>query len=519
MMYNHRRAIRYMLLTVLLIASSFHLTNSQVAESQERSLTWSPQERIPGYLERTEPPILVLDPTGIVHAFAHQQVGDPDDHNEIAIIHNTWTYERGWTLPTDIILSPIRQQARVMSAYLDSEGFFHLIFYGGDEQEANLYYSRSHLSRANYSLSWTAPVVIGERPLTPSLAKLAGDGEGNLFVLYSADLDGPGLFLLRSVDSGDTWTGPDRLFLTYDRSYRPLVLEVSWGRSGILHIVWQVVDERGHSADGYYAQFDPQSNTWTKPILIDEGIGVERGMGVANPTVIEYDGRIIVAYNNGIPPEGVPPTNWVRVSVDNGTTWTERIRISREHVGRNGLLSFVVDSDHRLYIFFGLRIPLGGDQATHGMWYSVWQDGQWSNSGAVVSGAGSIGFDPYDARAVIATGNRLLVTWRTDPGRASRGVWYSYAVLDTPTIEPVPVKTPVAVSSDEIVMVDDSAPEDDLPSSSVSTLFFDQEEDVTQLEPSTAIFHGVIPSLMLVLLVLLVNAWRSNKSQWRNTGK
>jgi hypothetical protein len=81
-----------------------------------------PQQRIPGYLDRTEPPVLVADSTGVVHAFAYQQIGNPDDGRQIGIIYSSWTYEDGWTLPTDIILSPVKNQARVMDVYLDPGG-------------------------------------------------------------------------------------------------------------------------------------------------------------------------------------------------------------------------------------------------------------------------------------------------------------------------------------------------------------------------------------------------------------
>jgi hypothetical protein len=402
--------------------------------------------------------------------------------------------------------------------YLDPQGDFHLVFYGGDEVEAYLYYTRAHVSQAIHATAWSQPIVIGERPLTPSLAKMAGDEQDNLLVLYSGNLDGPGLFMIRSVDNGESWSSPEPFFLTYDRAHRPLNLEMSWGEVHGLHVVWRVVDERGHNVGGYYVQMDAQTDHWTRPILIDEGIGVERGMGVANPTVIEHEGQVIIAYNNGIPPDGVPPTNWVRVSQDGGQTWAERARISREHVGRNGKLSFVVDSNNQLYLFFGGRIPLTGVNATHGMWYVTWQGGHWSGSESVVSGLGGAGFDPYDARAVIASGNRLLATWRTDPGNSRPGVWFAHTVLNAPAAEPVPIPTPVTVMADAEESgnepTTDAAPDDTNAWGQI-----DEEESAVQTETSAMIYRGVLPSFAVVLLVLMANAWRNNRSQRRMVGK
>jgi hypothetical protein len=281
-----------------------------------------------------------------VHAFAYQQVGDPDEGKEIGIIYSTWTYEAGWTLPNDIILSPIKHQARVMDVYLDNEGVFHLIFYGGDTEEAYVYYSTALVSEARSAHAWSAPVIIGEQPLTPSVARIASDENGNLLVVYSGRVFSVGLFGVYSPDNGKNWSKPEPYFLTYNDSHRPFNLQLnSTLVPDEMHAVWNVVDEIGHNVTGYYARLKIHSGGFTNLLEIDEGIGVDEGMGIANPSVIEHAGQIIIAYNNGIPPNGVPPTNWTKQSNDGGESWTERMRISSEHVGRNGVISFVKDSD------------------------------------------------------------------------------------------------------------------------------------------------------------------------------
>jgi hypothetical protein len=225
-------------------------------------------------------------------------------------------------------------------------------------------------------------------------------------------------------------------------------MAMSWGESRNLHLVWRVVNERGHSANGYYAQMDLENGRWSKPILIDEGIGVEAGMGVMNPAVIEHKGKLLLPTTTEFPPMGYRPptiTAFLKTTVRPGQSVPE---FRREHVGRNGVLSFVVDSNNQLYLFFGGRIPLTGVSATHGMWYVTWQGGHWSGSESIVSGLGGAGFDPYDARAVIASGNRLLATWRTDPGKSRPGVWFAYTVLSAPAVDPVPIPTPAPVMAE-----------------------------------------------------------------------
>jgi hypothetical protein len=520
--YRFSRTILFGLLIITALFGFYASANP--VEAQSQPLVWTPQQRIPGYLDRTEPPVLVADSTGIVHAFAYQQIGNPDDGRQIGIIYSSWTYEDGWNLPTDIILSPVQNQARVMDVYLDPGGIFHLVFYGGDEEEAYLFYSRAHIRHAYRASGWTRPIVIGERPLTPSLARLTGDGQGNLLVFYIANLDGPGLFSIASADNGAAWDDPLPFFLTYNRFHRLGDIAMRWGQANRLHLTWQIVDDRGQNVGGYYSQMNGVNGNWTTPMLIDEGIGVSRGMGVANATVVEHDGQIILAYNNGIPPEGVPPTNWIRVSQDNGQTWTDRARISREHVGRNGRLSFVVDSSNRLYLFFGLRIPTGGVTAIHGMWYTIWQDGEWSRSEAVVSGPGGRGFDPYDARAIITLGNRLLLTWRTDPGNSQPGVWFSATVLDSPSIAAGSISLPTPAPPGSAL---DTGASDRAPSSIALALTpapplandIAAENLTAPRAFSIILIQSVVPVLVLVGLFMALSFWQKDRDQRRMWGK
>jgi hypothetical protein len=497
-MYKLRRDIRYMLFTVFLIATSFHLTNTQLAESQERSsLTWSPPQRIPGYLERTEPPILVVDPTGIVHAFAYQQVGDPDDHNQIAIIHSTWTYERGWTLPNDIILSPIRNQARVMDLHMDSTGVFHLVFYGGNEEGANIYYVTAPVIEAGSARAWSTPLIVGQQALTPSLARITGDDDGNMVVVYNGNLGGPGLFAVHSTDHGLSWSSPQPYFLTYDREHRPHGLQLySSETNRLTHMVWTVVDDRGNKVAGYYAQLESRTSEFYGLMEIDAGIELGDGHGVADPSVVEYDNRVIIAYNNGISPAVVRPTVWTRISEDGGLSWSERIRLSNDHVGRNGPVSFAVDSNEQLHAFFGMRIPVPRG-AIHGMWHAAWQNGQWSEATAVVSGPVTDSFDPSRATAVVINGNRVLLTWFTDPGLARRGVWYSVTQLNAPLLPGQPIPEPTKV-------IESEAPsQPDEPSPIERAADGKNDDELAEDQSQTAINPG-LPMIVSVAAVMLL---------------
>jgi hypothetical protein len=245
-------------------------------------------------------------------------------------------------------------------------------------------------------------------------------------------------------------------------------------------------------------------------------------MGISFPSVIEYDGKVIVMYNNGIPPSGVPPAQWVRWSSDGGQTWTAPIRPFPRHVGRNGLISFVVDSNNTLHVFFPERIQMninGGYAEDHGMWHSTFIASHWSEPESVVDKvliAGQIedpdalSFDPFNARVVISQGNVVLVTWRTDPGRADNGVWYSYITLDTPELPVVPLLT---ISTSPETTSKTAIPEITGTPSSISlqpgqdhnsSLIFSKDYPKSLPNPGMYIAIGLVPVLLLTFMVILI---------------
>lgn len=405
---------------------------------------WTPGSAIPQYAPSTLPPAMVADQNRTVHALASLPLtDDPSDpaSEEIGIFYRQWTLDGGWTKPNDIMLTPIKRQARVKSVFLDEAGVMHMVFYGGDEQEANTYYTWAPAAQASSASAWSAPQAVGPAAIAPEVAAISGDGDQHLVVLYSGDLgEGNSLYVVYSDDAGVTWSEPVLLFSTYSADKKVFDFNIfKSAESGKLYVVWNVTDEQGQNVAGYYAYLDGiASRRWSEPKIIAPSVG----LGFANPNLIEYQGSVFIIYNNGLEGQTAPVLWFVR-SDNGGLTFSAPIRPFPDHIGRNGPVSFVVDGNGVLHAFFGQRIGGGLDGVTdlHGMWHSIWQNGNWGPVRPIVTGPISSSFDPYDATAVVSQGNVILLTWRTDPGREIRSTFYAYQVLDAPEAPAVPLPT------------------------------------------------------------------------------
>ena len=487
------KIIKHIVILVIIIASI--IVGVPIASAQDGS-DWTPQQRIPGYENDTGTPILIADRDRTVHAFSSQWLYSEEFPTARAIVYNKWILDQGWTTPIDILLSPFKNDARLLDAYLDQSGMAHVIFWGGDNTEAHIYYAQAPLQDAGRATAWTEPIVVGEAAGDPGVGAVTGDDQGKLVIIYSGRKQGNGLYTIYSEDGGETWTDPEPSFLTFSEEF-PVILALAPGESGAIHAVWDVRDVGGNGRQINYASLDLQQRQWSDLVVLSE---VETGYGVLIPTVVEHDGEILVAYSGVL----------IRRSNDGGKTWTEPVS-PFPHVGVNGVMSFVTDSNQTLHLLWAQRIT--GSPDIHGAWHSTWQDGRWSVPEAIVSGptvtdiAGDKAFDPYDVHTVVSQGNLLLVTWRSDPGLKGNGVWYSYKELDAPELplEMAQMVLPTPTSNPDPTMV----PSNLQTASSPGSAFSGSVPDVPgssflNNNPINIVLVGLIPVLLLISVVSVV---------------
>ncbi len=400
--------------------------------SAQSALRWSPAQRIRGIADISDTPYLVADQNRTVYAFNSQWTG-----NDLAVFVTQWTAGNTWTAPVDILLSPNAHQATVLGAFLDPKSMIHVIFFGGTEQGAEIYYSRAPAVNASEARAWSSPKIVGQYAGKLASAALVGDNKGGLFIVYSGNRDGNGLYETHSTDGGKTWTDPKTVFLTNSTNLWVYAIQAALDSQDRLHVVWTVKNVQGTGNAVYYARLESDHKQWGLPIILQATKGGDYQADWAS--IISYKDKLFVIYDYGFPPQ-----RRMRQSVDGGLNWTDSILPFPTLVGETGHPVFLVDGNNVLHLVFANRTS---DNSVHALWHSVWQGNQWSPPDSIVAGPLSPQFDPSRPQAVISQGNVLLATWRQDPGLNGNGVWYSYATLDEPALPTVVLPTAAPTST------------------------------------------------------------------------
>jgi hypothetical protein len=484
----------------------FHL--AELASSSFAQGGWSFPQRVPEYDDESDTPILIADQNQTVHAFSSH----PMD-GESVIVYRQWTVDGGWSPLVDIILPPFGSNAHMGGVILDGFGTFHLTFFSGNDFAANIYYTQAPAINAGRAPAWSKPILIGEDAATPAEVTIAGDGGGHLFILYSGKYEGIGLYFVESVDDGYSWTSQVPIDLVYSNELWPAHMNAYMDMQGNVHAFWSVVGTTGNGEGIYYSRLEFPYTNWTESIELVVRDGYEADW----PAMTEHEGSLILVYQNG-----TPATRWMRISNDSGRTWSEPAHFSFT-VGEYGFTDFVHDSSGRLHMFLGNRTGA----AIHGMWHLTWQSNRWSDPVPVVSGPrvvapiGATGFDPTGPAAVISQGNVLLLTWKTDSGAGRNGIWFSYNLLDTPSLPIVPLAEPQAQS---VVTPPVAATATAEPTSNPiplvvretgnGSLAFDRDlAQMRQQSPQVIVLLSIMPVFFLISIVVSVWRYRSYRNR------
>jgi hypothetical protein len=428
-------------ISLLLIVIQLALGFNNFKVKADVATQWFPDARIPGYLDDTFPPFLVADQNRTVHAFASQWVNDGG--RRLAVVYRKWSLSGGWTRPIDIILIP-NGDAQILGAYLDSLDTMHIIFRTGGVGNSAVYYSYAPAANADLVTAWSAPVMVGENALGLNSAAIVGDDQNNLFIIYSGNRDGNGIYYLISENSGGNWSDPSPVFLTNDTTLFPFSLRLAMSPDRKVRAAWNVVTSLGVDERLYFANYDIPNDEWNVPVELDRRIDLPEYFGPSFPALVDNGSDIVVLYNGGNPYAGQfvgpgRPVMRASISRDGGLTWIGPDNPFPLLNGRSGEHSLAVDSLGGVHGLFVMRIDkLVGEEykAIGGIWHGEYKNGIWTNPDRFIPT-----YSAHDVKAIVSQGNILLAVWREDPGAGQHGVWFSYTLLDTPELPVIPLAT------------------------------------------------------------------------------
>ena len=488
---------------ILFIGSGFFALNQQLNQ-------WSSPQTIPDYHPDTWSPILIPDRNRTVHAFTYQWLGEDQSDSRRAILYNNWSPETGWTEPVDILLSPLKNDARLTSALLDQNGLMHVVFWGGDNTDARFYYSKAPASEAGKARAWSYPYMIAANAADPPNSVFFAVDSNNLGILFSGRQDGNGIYATYSQDNGDSWSSPELVIQSKDRLIRDL--QIFQSQSGQINLIWNEITLGAQGRGIYYSSLNKENFKWKDPIKLAEA---ESGLGTQTPAIIEKNGEIFAFFNLG-------GKILMRRSRDGGEIWSNPVPLFLQHVGVNGSLSPVIDSKNVLHLFFGQRIT--GFPDIHGIWHSVWQGDHWTEPEAIVSGPqvtdleGDTAFDPYEARAVVSQGNVVLVTWRSDPGNKGNGIWYAYEFLDAPELPIATLPSQSILSNIQTALplvfptsLPLSTPEPSLTARADGLVTASQTSPLNQLSMNTQLLIGILPVTILIAVAWIYLSYQRSR--------
>ncbi|MEM8862840.1 MAG: sialidase family protein, partial [Chloroflexota bacterium] len=473
--------IRTVWLMVALIICVLFVATAAFAQDSP-NVDWSYPAKIPQYHKDSRAPTLVADRSGKIHGLTI----DTGDGKVLA--YRTWTEDVGWTIPVDVVLPPAGGSAVILGAEVDNNDRLHVIAFYGVLGDSGIYHTSVPVALAASGNEWEPmTLVVSEAGPTPQ-GFFTTNGDGLLNVIFQGEEAGLGIYEAYSEDNGVTWSNAQVVYLAPGDLFQPSAVDMHLGLDGDLHAVWSLWNaEQGVGEQIIYSQKSLETNTWSRPVVIAERDESDYESDWAAVTTI--DDRILVLYQ-----DDNPATKYMRFSPNDGSYWSEPQRIW-PHIGEYENAVLLKDNQGGLHAILGNR---SGD-CCHGMWYSKYEDQQWTNLQSLIQGPKTVDFDPSAPSAVISQGNLLMASWWMDSSDRN-GAWYSYGYLENLVASPL---QELNVPSDEVI-ADENSTENLLdPSTEETNNNQIPEEQITQEQvssPATPMTIGIIFSLIGLLI-------------------
>jgi hypothetical protein len=385
-----------------------------LAQAQAQGGGWSEPYRLSSEAGKSSEGYLVADQYGYVHCFWTETLFE----NQKKVIKYARFDGGTWTNSNDIYVTDFG--ITNVSPFVDQQGTLHIAWAEGLNGPA--YYTHAPANNALPAQNWAKPIQI-EIPARQLILRV--DSKGVIHILYIRQAEDPGVYYIRSVDQGTTWSEPVWLDPDILPGHMPDSLNFELDENDGLHAVWiygtREQDSRPdwvrytHSLDG--------GNTWSAPIQLDQ-VDEESNhrLTTAGPVMIVQGQTVHVIWA-----AGELPYRYHRFSTDAGQTWSAPKQIFGELHGQAGD-GLAIDGAGRMHYFAQIRYP-------QGIYHAYWDGTQWTPPSLIylIAREGEeIGnhIHAHHTHPVVRAGNQLVLTFGDGPADPNRRLFAMHRTLD-----------------------------------------------------------------------------------------
>jgi hypothetical protein len=440
----------------------------------------------------------VADSTGQVHAFWNQVTYEGLDPI-ISIFYALWNGEI-WSQPVELLKSQT-EKALLRDVAVSPEGILFVLWDSGEPE--GLYLSRVSVQGNALELVTSDPLItLQQYAVSPEILL---DSEENIIISFAIPLnEGRGIYLIRSMDNGRTWSDPiqiaDAYSLGWEMVDHPKMVRTE---NGDLLMIWMVYallpDPEPVSLFSARSQDDGLS--WSDIEMVYEG-------GIVWSDIIRADENTIHRFwqeNNRT------ERLMHQISSDGGSNWAAPENIS---AANENILSIATyrDESGRVHLFQLTRDSHGNHRLHH--W--TWDGSRWQANDRLDIGTSFIA-QPGTLAAIITRNGTLGIFFNsstvegTGEAQQINFVKRQLELLPVEAVEaltPTPVRestaTPMPVEAPTLIPTLLPTPQHTLEPSVTTVLPEPSGESSSQSTWIRYAAGGIILSIVMVVVIVLV---------------
>jgi hypothetical protein len=464
--------------------------------AQAQNGGWSEPYRLSSEAGKASEASLVSDPYGFVHSFWIETLFA----DERQIIQYARFDGATWSPPNAIYVTG--REIRNLSPFIDQQGTLYMAWTEGLTGPAYYTYAPAH--NAQSSRSWARPLRID---IPAGIIRFLVDSKGVFHILYINRGEDLGVYYVRSVDQGQTWSEP--LWLDPDilPNHIPDSLNFDRDEDDGLHAVWFYGAGASTANPDWvrYAHSLDGGNRWSSPFTIDQANEADDyELTNASPKMIVQGKTVHVIWA-----AGDLPYRHHRFSTDAGQSWSPRSAVFGNLHGQafDGL---TVDGIGRVHFVGQIRYPVA-------IYHAFWDQTQWTSPSLVYmiapEGAETEGrIHAHDTTPILRAGNQLVITFGDGPSDPNRRLFAMYRTLDD--LAPLPlVPTPALTDASAPLPSPSPTLPTPFPTPTTNALLFNSGTQPSGYipGPDVGIQMGLIPTVLLIGGTVVIRLWYNRR--------